>query len=531
MKKFARFLLIGSLCGVSICCSLGLNPGAEDSGGAYTTITVGPGGGVFDIDGTATITFPQDAVSTDTQLRVRCLRDGDWGGLFDNYGQAAIEPVCGFEIIPASLQFGEAPEVRFASLGCDPTTIPLVHAADLSAGAHVVGWSRATMDHSSDWLTVEVLSAGAYVVEANHAWANAAPPPGGAVKGLACREGLIIVETSDSDLQCTFQDCQITESTVSVQFMSCPGQPVESATLREASVSCAPVIELAGQASTVGTNATLPVAATVKVGCKEIPGQEVDFSVVGPATIDPGERETDEHGIATTTLSSGDQEGFATVTCDAMVRYPVREIIINGVVEEGFYRKEPESASVTIPIRDLPTWHVALDVALDEADHHWPGYFEHVTYSAHVEADVALEMVDDSRGYVDVNATQVLGEIAVEPDFPDEAPYPQTATVTDTYAPSPFPCRIFAYYDSDSVHFTVTHRGDDAEFATWEVEITYKYTGMVSHGSGFISGFFGCDGPGVTFNFPADPDTYSSSGCMTTVVYDGTYALTVSRIN
>jgi len=109
-----------------------------------------------------------------------------------------------------------------------------------------------------------------------------------------------------------------------------------------------------------------------------------------------------------------------------------------------------------------------------------------------------------------------------------------SVTLAGTHAPSGFPCKVQAWYDKGSgmVNFFVTDQGDDAKFATWDIEIRYiqdiqpPYTGQ-----SWVGGFWAEGGLGSEFQFPTSEQSYSASGGMTTVVHDGTYELSVTKVS
>ncbi|MBN1408199.1 MAG: Ig-like domain-containing protein [Calditrichaceae bacterium] len=509
-------------------CSDDDNPTGNDEKEASSEITVGPEGGDFDIDENMILTVPPGAVSSETDLTVSRLGESGWQSAFDNYGEHTINGLSAFSITPGDVQFNKAVRMRFKAVDCQAGIVPLVHTVDRTTGSHVVDSTVTLFDNENDSLSVAVLSGGDYVVEANSAWASLAKKQG----TLDCREGLIIVESNDSDVQCSEQDCQILESMVKVQFLSCPGQPVESAVLRESSQSCHAVMTLSGTSNSMQVNSTMSVNATIKIACMEVNNQTVNFSATGVGSVSPAESNTNAQGVATTTLSSEDKEGKVTVTAEAEVRYPVREIIINGSVEESFHRREPVEKSVEITVKDLPTWHIEMDVALVNAPHNWGVLVDYVNYAAHVETDLSIDTtVNYATDYSDVFGTQNLGEITLENLVPE---IQTSVTLTSTNAPSSFPCRVQAWYDKDAgnVNFFVTDQGDDADFATWDIEIRYiedlQPPWNTEH---WIGGFWPEGALGNEFYFPANETSYSISGGMTTVIYDGTYELSVTKVS
>lgn len=311
-------------------------------------IQVSVNGGTFQIDPDMAVTFRAGAVSEDMTLSISRLDTQHLLQPFGDYGTEPFTPLLGFSITPNPLEFSYPVSVRFTSVQSNSNSIPLTHSVNITENTHIVETGVTIIDHSNDSLTVYLHRSGDFVVEANYAWSELAKTS----ETMSCREGLIIVESEKKDVLCSFQDCQILESTVKVQFLSCPNQPIERSTLREANSSCRAVLTLTPVSSQISTNSFTSVNALLKMGCMELDGQELSFAVSGPGSISPQSSATGSDGIASTVLSSNDQEGTATVSAEAQVRFPIREIIINDSVIEAFHRTETVKGSVDIEIKD-----------------------------------------------------------------------------------------------------------------------------------------------------------------------------------
>jgi hypothetical protein len=530
--KTCRIIITGLIFLLTMTCCSDNNSTDSDDKQTNNYITVGQDGGTFKIDENMFITIPKGALTSEIDFTVYRLGESDWQSVFDNYEENIITGLSAFSITPNTVQFNKPVKVHFKAVDSAPGIIPLVHTVDRSTGNHVMDSTVTWFDNENDTLSVAVLTGGDFVVEANSAWTLLAKKQ----STLGCRDSLIIVKSGAKDIQCSDQDCQILESSVKVQFLSCPGQPIESAILRESSSSCQAVMQLSANSNNMNLNSSMPVKATVNIACMEIDNQTVSFSATGVGSISPNESNTDERGVAITTLNSGDDEGTVTVTAKAEVRYPVREIIINGLVEESFYRTDPVSESIDINVKNFPTWHIALDVELVNAPGSWGAYKDFVNYTAHVETNISIDTtLEIAIGYSDLSGTQHLGDITFENYFPE---IQESVTLHKKNAPTLFPCRVKARYDNTSeiVNFIVTdqneNESENENFATWEVEITYKYDIQPpSILESFIGGFFADDGLGVEFQFPANENSYSDSGSMTTVTYDGTYNLAISKVS
>ena len=526
MKIFLALLCCVVLSNLIISCENQTESTEPDLNEDYTEIRVTSAGGIFQIDSDFKIAFPAGAVSSDMTLSVARLDEASLEAPFNNYETDQISLLAGFDILPKDQLFSYPVTATFTSLQTASAFIPIIHSVDLDMNIHEIATYSAVVDNAHDSLAISISNTGAYIAEANYSWISMAKP---ALFG-SCRDSLIYVESDEKDVACSFQDCQILESSVLVQFLSCPGQPEETAVLREASPGCVAVLSLTPTASIMATNSSNPINALVKLGCMELEGQDVSFTMTGLGAISPSNAESNEHGIATTVLTSPDEEGTTHIEAEAEVRYPVREIIINGSVIEGFYRTEPVSASTDVTIRELPVYHISLDVTLSNASYCWGGFKDYVNYTAHVEADLPIDTSDfQSTTIVDIMGSQTLGEITFINNAPDTQ---ESVTLKSTDAPASFPCRISAYVAEDGpICFIVIDREDDVRFATWDVLVTYKYNLGSQTVNCWIDAFFEDDNLFNVFEFPKDLQTYSTSGRMTTVLYDGTYTLSVNRAN
>ena len=355
------------------------NPMPPDSDDLDSTvsISVGPDGGSFEIDAEMTVIVPPGAVDAPTQLGLSRVDAARWRSVFGEYEEGQLTGLAAFSLTPDTVVFHKPLTVEFTSVQAESASVPLMHAVDLGARDHVIAEARSEFDQTAGRLSVMISHGGAYVVEANRAWADRSAPLGAQRTMSAqsteedCRAGLIVVESSDSTVACSVGNCQITESTVRVQFMSCGGQPEESATFRESSPGCEPKVTVSPAAATMRTESTIAVEATVELGCAGCEGETVTFSAQGAGTVSPPSATTDPSGVASTTLSSGEEEGTVMVGAAATLRYPVREIIIDGQVIESFHRTEDAdgSATVTVEDSDLEVWTGTITAELDYVDH------------------------------------------------------------------------------------------------------------------------------------------------------------------
>jgi hypothetical protein len=449
--------------------------------------------------------------------------------VFTNYGVADFPVVAGFDLQPAGLTFSKPITFTFKSMTHTAAYVPFTHTVNLSDNTHSIDSSITVVDNINDSLCISVVRSGSYVVEALTNW------PGGLAKYSAiagCKEGVIDVEASDKDVQCKSPsgDCQILESKVKVQFKSCNGQPIESVIVRENRGDCKVTLTLTPGASAISKNSSTSINALIKVGCSGIDAQTITMNVDGPATINPGSAQTNSEGKASATLSSGNTTGTATVTANAIVRVPVKEIIVNGKVEDAFYRKEPVNAQTSVKITDS-IWHVDLALNLDSDFRLDCGCLvEHVDYSAHIEFDLAIDTVELSYAELEVPGTQrfaVTGGFCPGHCDIDDPPCPTTYTVKNINAPSSITFDIGVIIVNGYVLFY-----PEPDIADYDVEICRNDGCVNTHCYVSILGNCIRENEICGFSFPINVNSYTTSGdcyIMSPELHLGTYTLTVTK--
>jgi hypothetical protein len=505
------------------------SPGPNPS--TYTNHHISANGGTYTIDQNFVITVPAGAVPSDTTISVVKLGTQAMKAVFTNYGVADFPVVAGFDLQPAGLTFSKPVTFTFKSLTHTAAYVPFTHTVNLSDKTHSIDSSITIVDNMNDSLCISVVRSGSYIVEALRNW------PGGLAKYsriAGCKEGVIKVEASDKDVQCISpsQDCQTLESKVKVQFLTCNGQPIESVIIRENIGECKATLTLISGASAISKNSFTSINALIKAGCAGVDAQTITLNIDGPATINPGSVQTNSEGKASATLSSGNTTGTATVTANAMVRVPVKEIIVNGSVEDAFYRKEPVNAQTSVKITDLPTWHVVLDVNLINATSSVKGFLfdENVNYSANLEFDVSLDTSGNNSIFTSfINGSQTIGIRAINID-----PHIISTNVTYDYAPSTIQCEINAVYlNGEGIIFVRPNLSVNIFFAEWSIHYVYcidllEEMCFEDSVGGFIDDFNACV-ENHTFKFPVNQDSYTVNGCFKTGLYDGTYTMTVTK--
>lgn len=458
------------------------------------SLDITPDGGTYTLDNGITVTVPEGAVTSNTTLTVSQLLNHHIMPIFSDYEGMTFNALTGFEISSSTDQFELPVSFTFRSLNAGSGFIPLTHTANRSDSTHSIDTCITTYNPDSDSLSVSVTNCGTYIVEKNYLLydaLNASSTKSGAAN---CREGLIIVSSGDKDVQCSFQDCQILESKVRVQFLSCPGQPVESAILRETGSTCNPVIFLTPRESEISTGSSTIVNAKVQLGCMEIKEAEVSFSSTSNGSVDPVTENTNSEGMAHTTFTAGDEEGTATVTAESYVRFPKQEVIINGEVIEALYITILATKPTDIKIRKAD-YKITLEMTYSSANYETVYYIMSFSeYKATVEFEVQ-KPISTSTNYYLLSGITGLGTqtmTGLQADLGEgesgstggiEYYYePVSATISSQNIPENFPYELsVTHYDPATAtgEFAVfapgIASGSQNSFASWNLEYSYNF--------------------------------------------------------
>jgi hypothetical protein len=495
------------------------SPGPNPS--TYTNHHISASGGTYTIDQNFVITIPAGAIPSDTTISVAKLATQTMKAVFTNYGVADFPVVAGFDLQPAGLTFSKPVTFTFKSLTHTAPYVPITHTVNLSDNTHSIDSCITLVDNMNDSLCISVVRSGSYIVEALRNW------PGGLAKYsriAGCKEGVIEVTSRDKDHQCSSGNCQLVESKITVQFKSCNGQPIESAIERETSGLCDPTLTLTPSASEISKNSSTSIKALLKIGCVEAEGDTITYEVSGPSgvNIDPKIVRTDAGGQATVTLSSGDEAGTATVKAKAKVRIPVRVIIINGSVEEAFYRIiENVSAQTSVKINDS-IWHVDLTVSANDNSIWVPCAHAFIDYSTHIEFDCKIDTAEGTFAEIVVPGTQSVSI---------QTGNCQGETVVSANTPSAITFHIFVRIQNGNVCFMIGDPESDVyQLAQFVLKVVHS-DGDIEYEDWFLLGI--CVFREELFSFPIDKNSYLISG--TSLVWGGgaaargTYTLTVTK--
>lgn len=501
----------------------------------YKSVIITADGGEYEITTGLKLSVPAGTVDADTTFEIARLDQSNMQPVFDSYEDSSFELITGFDIKPAAAVFHHPVTITITGTKVNPGFVPIVHTINLSNKTHSVEKASISYDPDNDSLAVSVNQGKTVAIEADRQWGTLSKN-----KESSCREGLITVESEDHEDICAVENCERVQSRVKVQFLGCPGQPIEDATLRESIGLCIPQLEISSQANKISTGSSTDVTAKIKLACTPVADQTVNFTVNGKGTINPVSGKTSAGGTTLTTLSSQNQEGTATVSAESVVRYPVREIIVNGIVEEAFYRSETAGDAISVQIEKNLT-HYKVDFTFDIDNATDSDNFEdivvlsnyHLTYFFTVDADPALtgtySMYDDLvvANWDDGTSTQTLGSlVSTDP----------SVQVTDVISEaSPF-CEVQGFFSTAPVLSYLTIRHDNFIGANfWQNNILIGPGGLTSIN---LNGNRSLDEVLDEYKISGIPyllqDGFNGNGTaylFGTGMYAGTYSIKVSVVN
>jgi hypothetical protein len=506
----------------------------------YFDFSISPSGGTYVIGENFVMTVPPGAVSSTQTVSVKKLTNELMKTIFVDYGATDFPVIAGFDIKPAGLKFAQPITFTYKSLSYATAYVPLTHTVDLTNNTHSIDSCMTIVDNVNDSLCVSVVRSGSYIVEALSDWLEGISN----LKSIAgCKEGIIKVESQDKDVQCSFENCQTIESKVKVQFLTCNGAPIESCIVRENAGDCAAAMTLTPEASVISLNSSTSIDAQVKVGCTVVEAQTVTMTVSGPATLSPGSFQTDAEGNGKATLTSGNSTGTAVITANVTLKYPVREIIINGNVEEALYRTEIIDAQTSVEIKDLTTWHIELDISVntDGIDHEFGCAY---SYRFHIAFDYSntYNSMDDSVFFnVEAEVDQSLSGLYVpQTSFTYARGGDCSITIQNMEVSSNALANIYGYYikEGNKMRINLIEDSKESYFCRWKVHIEGGRTGVICEPTDFpyeIGSFQNCGENIYDWIIVSLEDgmVYNGITCMPLGVYydSGAYELKVTKIN
>lgn len=351
-RKIAFVLiLVGLLSTLVMCCRSSVGPEPDNM------VAISPDGGEYSFGDDLVLRVPAGAVSTIKNISLRKLDRSQLSPIFEKRGVPVSNLLLCVEGKPDGMVFDKPVQLCvFAKM--KRGEIPVVHEVSLANGKYTLDDAETVWDPDQDSLMISLKHFSSVAVEA--------------VKGLTkdvecetapCRCGRIKVEQSDKDLMCDNGDCQIVESLVSVTYLDCSHAPVEESVMREISPNCAPVLSLVPGTVILPAGEQTSVVANVRIGCQLLEGQDVGFSVEGPASLAPTDAATDANGEAYTIFKASDEEGTANVTARATVSYPVYTIYASA----GGQSETVEGPPITKQLEN------SAIITIKKADQEWSG--------------------------------------------------------------------------------------------------------------------------------------------------------------
>ena len=280
------------------------------------TLSVSPEGGDYSYPGGISLRVPAGAVTDFTAILLRKVPNSELSSIFEKRGVSINNLLACVEGSPDGIAFN-IPVQLVIAVDLEPGEIPFVHEIDLNNGTYMPLETDILYDPDQDTLIISLThfsSISAEIIkEFEDFLDNCGENP--------CRCVSNKIEQRDVDLISENGDCQITETKVSITFLDCPGSPVEESFFREVSAGCNPNLNLSAASTEVPFGGQTNLTAEIMLGIEPMVGQDVDFSISGPASLNPTNTITNAEGAAYSTFTAADEEGLATVTARATVSY------------------------------------------------------------------------------------------------------------------------------------------------------------------------------------------------------------------
>jgi len=526
-------------------------PDPVPTGPGYETVVLPAAGGVVTCRSGIVIDVPAGAVPADTTIRIRRLSAGEALTVLAPLGIPEADVLFAWEALPNGLAFNLP--VSFGLAGLDlGGVLPLAHELDLGAKTYSVSGAAQTSDPASGTLAIEVGHFSAYAQTAGRRVAD------GECAATPCRCGRIRVESADEDYICDNGDCQIIQSTVSVHFLDCPGEPVEESTLTEIGAACELTLELVPAQSEIAPNESTAVSAAASIGCAPLADQAVGFSAT-LGVMSPDAVPTDANGTCSSTFTAGGQTGTAVITGTATGVWHGYTVTTGGQTYYGPAIVKQKTATASVRIKNADErYRVTIAISGTDLRYYNPymngsWYYDYSisSYQAECTFDIFLDG-DETTGTFSLDGesvayTQALGSITVTPNgtSPATGVYCDTAYLGSVSAPSSstlkFACGSFVDRETKTAHLYFLEPTIDCEvggmgwFAKWVVHYNLIIEGSESWTD--MTYDFACvanmvNEENIWFDFPLQ-DGYECSGDAWLGEWFAawpTYHLTVSKI-
>src|SRR6056297_124477 len=390
----------------------------DDSDHNYENYVVSPEGGSHTFDSGISIDVPSGVVNKDTEIRISKLEPSYSASLLEDIGRQQEDVLVGFSAEPLGLSF-EKPVTITLPISLEPGTFLFFHSINLEDESFEPAVGDFYCDPAADEVSFEVIGFGSGTTRSARDGANAAGDYSGlTVEQIAenkrgeancaaepCKCGAYKATQTDTSVICQKGDCEVRESTVSIEYFDCEGSPVEESTFKEMSANCLPEMTLTAESTELSPGESTQLTANISLACGTLEEQSVDFSIGGQGVVSPTNKLTDTAGNAVTTFTAGEEEGVSTVTANSTVSWYPSKVTLTLTGKELEPPEESlrtESISKTIDIsvvEEVETWEGTLRITNDGVDS-----YHNLQVSADISIDFTFFLSDeyyheDESGY------------------------------------------------------------------------------------------------------------------------------------
>jgi len=343
MRKKTRFSLTRTLIYLSpILLLTACNLGGDGKGGD-STIKIDQAGGEFNLSKDLSLFVPSNAVDQEIEITVREIASEEVNTLRQLPEDGESQLIAAFEILPHGQTFQSPVQIQIENIDYSENNLPLIYSLDLEDQSFQLAEIRTSYDRQSGDLILflDHFSSYAAYLEEGYISPECQENP--------CRCEEISIEQSDAYNICSQDDCQVTESDVSVTFDACGGN-TDHLLMREISPSCQPRMMISPDQEVIPVEGSTQVNVELGLSCAPFKNQDVFYSSNQLGQVDPIQTITDSAGKTETTFTAGEEPGTAEVTAEAFGSYYLLEITLNDESEYGkekFYELE-ETTTIEI---------------------------------------------------------------------------------------------------------------------------------------------------------------------------------------
>ena len=339
----------------------GVTDSDEEHVASFETYTISPEGGTHMFDCGMTIDVPEGALTAETEIQFRKMKRSEVHTILEPLGRESSDILAGFEAGPDGLTFSEPVKVTIHDAGLKPGDFVIMHELDVENGTYTLAELSFVVDPAEDIIELSLEHFSGYSaeqIEERKKTECKNDPDNCRCKGHH-------VKQSDPVIICGKEECQKTESMMTVEYPACG--ITETHYIYELSEGCEPKISLTAGSKTIRPKGHTTVTAEVILGCEGLEGQVVDFSIsnnVSLGSVSPTNRTTGPDGKAQTTFTAGEEEGTVTVTVNATVSYYMSIQETHGEAGDEITKGPMKTKTVSADI----------DVTIEEAV--WEGNFK-----------------------------------------------------------------------------------------------------------------------------------------------------------